>query len=530
MEQSTSFRKFVMEVFKDALTNWTPTESSVPPETSTSFELLNDERVLFYQRWQLPKSFMKDESEVVVSDQRVVLTKLELVRFPWSGSLNPVSRRQQQVDVRCIRGYDSLVVVPHLCSLVKKLFLLCFALFLLNGGLDRVGRNVFVLLINAQHLPWLMTFWGGPCKAFGLFCASPSRQTPSFLQSEGSVPSIPWALRKYAKQTERRASFTLNPLGDILMERMSTATEGCTDFETWVDADGDNCSAYARPGWALTCVPGRDASGVSSDEKFELRRDPSVLQLSPKEACCVCGGGDATARAKALTELKPLLWALIESEAFKLNNEPLQDGGTNGTLRTELTRAFQMGFTLLDHALESTPSRQLVSIGKALTGISVFQIAGGSYELSPAVGNVMRQLLAAMKSLTPAQIMSEQSLQVRKDPLQVASDWGAYTMIIARELGRCLVRIISIILIFWCVLSITSWFSERFYSSRVYVVLRMHTDHCDCDWPTANKCKPPLPGDDLNSCSVVGFYLPDTVKWPSRLKDFAAALQVSAKN
>eukprot|EP00747_Dinoflagellata_sp_TGD_P097228 gnl/TRDRNA2_/TRDRNA2_167069_c0_seq1.p1 gnl/TRDRNA2_/TRDRNA2_167069_c0~~gnl/TRDRNA2_/TRDRNA2_167069_c0_seq1.p1 ORF type:complete len:580 (+),score=78.47 gnl/TRDRNA2_/TRDRNA2_167069_c0_seq1:181-1920(+) len=551
--------------------------SEVAPERSDSYTLAPDEKVLFYQRSQFPSGISKDQNEVVVTATRVILTRTKILKAPKSLIL-----QQEQIvrDTSSIKGYDSALVAPSIWDLIKYIIVLLVALHILTRGPTEVvnaGMTSAIAVLDSD----IVQLFGGPCRHIGLCTQKASEglkavQGSILLQVPEELPRS--TMRKAASSMSQMQFLTVTSRGKTSRGRkrhssMSTvpvtAVHGCADFPGWKDRDEDGCSKYAMPDWSLSCVPSASPDGGKDEQLYEERRDSTALRLSPREACCICGGGETAAREVAIERLTEDLWPVLLAESGR---DPSELAGVQNATITAIALFAASGKDALTGALGLMPSSYLQTMGRQMAQLSTVSIVAGVSQLPAQFSELLLQLQEHMqKNMTAlakrtasfatsvvGQLASgnDSPIVVEGHPLTAAvtaasnlalqhpfiagvSSLGGPRGIIekvkpyfavtlgavvhAKFLLLCLFRIALILTMLWCLLGIRAWKYERFAIARIYVFL-----HCplhDREFFPGSIPVKPAHGIDMHA----SFYIPADNEAPNRLKDFGAALLAATR-
>lgn len=561
--------------------------------------LAPEESSLYYQRTSYSKGLLLGSSEILVTPYRVILTETECLRGPFS---LPVRQRQQLLDRRLVRGYESGLVLPSCGRLFWGMFVVFFSWALLDGWLLNVPY--WIMSIRVPSIRPVLMASGGPCSQLASDCASADITIAEAFGLENSKPIIdtqepPVAQEAAAKQS-RRSMLELSSNRSVsrfrnrkpwqlsvddnsaVVSRTRNKGSQCQDFPDWQDYEGMTCHEYAQPDWVLSCLSG---SGVRSN-----RKDVTALALSADDACCICGGGSHLSRGKAIEALEGLIRPLaienpdvlpetssmqivtallnvpnarLQEWAVDLASEPIATFITNKikpppSILSILERIHNISvgfmgkwslqggslgkygtFEISQHSStgDRHPGPLVLTVGGFIAEVQLEgeDLARGEADLAD-IGTVTIELqkdkpnevLIYLKTDSEVKRMTASRFLFASAKKEAATSGGqSWTMtarayVVTGALAiRCLFRIIAILGITHGVLIILGWIAYRFFTSRIYVTLKVHKDYFGPG--TAPELWQKRLGEhDISN--IYGFYLPDATWAPGCLPALAMAL------
>lgn len=265
---------------------------------------------------------------MILTESRVARLDFKHVGF----SSACASWKQESFDRDVVRGYEAKRVVPKFRQLLLPVLGLVWCtlvLFEMSPNVLDIVHDL-VILLPIEHTLWLV---GGSCRnlpvckhslakplhlasdAIKRFRPSPEENSPQTWAEAGVRAG-------YKNKRYEHVSF-LQPdpssLATLATFNISEDSRGfsrppgedeCQSFTPWRDVEGNDCEKYSEPGWLMSC---HDLRSVEErTDNLDERRD-SDLNLSPREACCSCGGSNVTGRALAISKLASSVFAVLES-------------------------------------------------------------------------------------------------------------------------------------------------------------------------------------------------------------------------
>ncbi|CAE7214566.1 osm1 [Symbiodinium natans] len=344
-------------------------------------------------------------------------------------------------------------------------------------------------------------------------------RTVSILQPDPAPPTAATTTLQ-AAQTSRSGELTAGALVRILPDE-------CSDFIPWSDMDANDCRKYAEPGWLLSCHDLRSVEERMGD--LDERLDAN-LKLSPRDACCACGGSNATGRARAISRLASAVYDTLESIDNSQEVESQIPASTVASLRAVLDGTD--GKELLESRLLPMTNEELAAAGRLAGDSSAHLYFRKPQELLPALELLVALFPSASaveeereaKNASPEDQRQLQDVEQRNmGDIHVGHAGLAMNAAVAVQLLShvmralsCLWRIYFIVLFVICATAVV-WWVNVLRRPVTYVVLRSHEKF----FGKQRQMEEPaiLVNNRFNSQKLVGFFLPT-----ERVSEFAAAL------
>ncbi|CAE7465534.1 osm1 [Symbiodinium sp. CCMP2592] len=530
------------------------------PDTDSHHLLGPSEEHHFYHRahfapWQLSPVLV--DNEVVVTGTRVILTESRVARldFKQMGFLSDAcaSWKQESFDRDVVRGYEAKRVVPKFRQLLLPVLGLVWCtlvLFEMSPNILDIVHDLIILL-PIEHALWLV---GGSCRTLPV--CKHSLAKPLHLASDaikrfrpdpqGNPPQtwVEAGLRAgYKNKRYEHVSFlqpdpsslatsaTFNISEDSRASSRSPGEDECQSFTPWRDVDGNDCQKYSEPGWLMSC---HDLRGVEErTDNLDERRD-SDLNLSPREACCSCGGSNSTGRALAISKLASSVFAVLESIANSREVSSQLPAAIVATVKEAVDSTD--GKELLESRLLQLSNSVLAQAGHLAGDSSAHLYFERSEEVVPAL-ELLSMLFPSASAVVVAREKMDQDLGMQRQ-LQQLQDTVTRTASSVREGSKgmleigtallshymralsCFWRIYFLVLLVICLAAITWWVGLH-RRPVTYIVLRSHDKY----FGPQRQIEMPevLMQSRYHSERLSGFFLPT-----ERVSEFAAALRGGA--
>jgi len=408
-----------------------------------------------------------------------------------------------------------------------------------------------VILLPIEHALWLV---GGSCR--NLPVCKHSLAKPLHLASDaikrfrpdpqGNSPQtwVEAGVRAgYKSKRYEHASFlqpdpsslatsaTFNISEDSRVSSRSPGEDECQSFTPWRDVDGNDCQKYSEPGWLMSC---HDLRSVEErTDNLDERRD-SDLNLSPREACCSCGGSNSTGRALAISKLASSVFAVLESIANSREVSSQLPAAIVATIKEAVDSTD--GKQLLESRLLQLSNVVLAQAGHLAGDSGAHLYFERSEEVVPAL-ELLWMLFPSASAVVVAQEKMDQDLGMQRQ-LQQLQDAVTRTASSVREGSKgmleigtallshymrvlsCFWRIYFLVLLVICLAAITWWLGLH-RRPVTYIVLRSHDKY----FGPQRQIEMPevLMQSRYHSERLSGFFLPT-----ERVSEFAAALRGGA--
>lgn len=527
------------------------------PEGGDSHHLLGPaEEHHFYHRahfapWQLSPLLV--DNEVVVTGTRVILTESRVARLDFKHvgfSSACASWKQESFDRDVVRGYEAKRVVPKFRQLLLPVLGLVWCtlvLFEMSPNVLDIVHDL-VILLPIEHTLWLV---GGSCRnlpvckhslakplhlasdAIKRFRPSPEENSPQTWAEAGVRAG-------YKNKRYEHVSF-LQPdpssLATLATFNISEDSRGfsrppgedeCQSFTPWRDVEGNDCEKYSEPGWLMSC---HDLRSVEErTDNLDERRD-SDLNLSPREACCSCGGSNVTGRALAISKLASSVFAVLES----IDNSREMKSQLPAAIVATVKEAVDStdGKELLESRLLQLSNRVLADAGRLAGHSEAHLYFERSDEVVPAL-ELLSMLFPSVSAVVVARKKMDQDPGTQRQ-LQELQDTATRAASYVRERSKgmleigtallshymralsCFWRIYFLVLFCICLAAITWWFGLH-RRPVTYIVLRSHDKY----FGPQRQIEMPevLMQSRYHSERLSGFFLPT-----ERVSEFAAALR-----
>ncbi|CAE7778437.1 rsgI3, partial [Symbiodinium sp. CCMP2456] len=482
------------------------------PDGGDSHHLLGPaEEHHFYHRahfapWQLSPLLV--DNEVVVTGTRVILTESRVARLDFKhigfSSDACASWKQESFDRDVVRGYEAKRVVPKFRQLLLPLLGLVWCtlvLFEMSPNILDIVHDL-VILLPIEHTLWLV---GGSCR--NLPVCKHSLAKPLHLASDaikrfrpspqGNSPET-WAeagvRAGYKNKRYERVSFlqpdpsslatsaTFNISEDSRVFSRPPGEDECQSFTPWSDVDGNDCQKYSEPGWLMSCHDLRSLE--ERTDNLDERRD-SDLNLSPREACCSCGGSNVTGRELAISKLASSVFAVLES----IDNSREVKSQLPAAIVATVKEAVDNGKDVLESRLLQLSNLVLAQAGRLAGNSKAHLYFERSDEVVPAL-ELLSMLFPSASAVVVARMKMEQDPGMQRQ-LQQLQDTATRTASYVREGSKgmleigpallshhmralsCFWRIYFLVLFCICLAAIAWWFGLH-RRPVTYIVLRSH--------------------------------------------------------
>lgn len=550
-----------------------PHYSNHAPKEFVKTGIERDDQLLFYQQSRYPIHFFlgHTQSEVAITKRHVIIKQANNFRGGAGHPRAPYRVRQHVIPREAVAGYDAGAVKPQIGHLLLGMLLITVSgLFLIDG---ESAISMAACWLNPDLL--VQSWRGNACRHFGL-CAVGGKPTPDAvvplkaevppgavkptadadvpLKPEVSPDDVPVLaqhalqrsgatflelrasghLRNQRPRSSKPGSFTVLstnadgderqhfvPKGDTarktLLPKAKENVSTCIDFPNWIDSEGGKCKMYADPQWPFSCARATALGATEAQAKiFDARRDNTAFHLNALEACCICGGGQISARTTGLQRLEIVLWPMVLAWSAS---------------SPEAAKLRQAGKAVLSKLLREMDGEAVAGVAKVVGSLPAHQITAGVAQMTLEVEKLLNALSGQpcirhmTLGLDRKTVLPPATKVLSATGPEASSQTGiCNTAIPVNPLTMCALTTVFCVLWLVGVGLIGVWFLNHLFMDRIYVKLKVHTDSSGSKVEEDEVQRLGHDNSNSNVQQCLGFYLPPSTTHPYCLREMATAL------